>query len=334
MPLSNEGKDLVLSPGIFPLSNSLKVKHPNQVILGLGFATLNAPDDGSPCIHVLSQVPGVRIAGLMLEASVLKGVSEGKTASLLEWGEQTSNDPGDETNPGVLSDVFARVGGLKRDVSTDVMIRLLSGNIYGDNLWLWRADHTQLQPNEVPNFPGFEFWQTVKEESVVQNGLVVERGATNVTIVGLAVEHTTEDQVIWKGDFGENPLQLSDSFLLLSLTFAFHTIGQVFFYQSELPYDADSSFTDNGYVGYRVESTYHKAMGLGIYSNFRDHDIDVKTAIQVPNHHSDGFQMMNMFTVKLDNMGKISSVVNGKQHADTGNGIIHRCINLTVDAKR
>lgn len=227
----DEGKDLVLSPGIYSLANSLKVKHPNQVILGLGYATLSAPDDGSPCIHVLSQVPGVRIAGVMLEASVLKGVSKGKITSLLEWGEQWSNDPGDETNPGVLSDVFARVGGLMRDVSTDVMIRLHSGNIYGDNLWLWRADHTQLQPNEVSNFPGFDFWQTVKEESVVEtslvvesgasnakivgldvdlkeecavkNGLVVESGATNVSIVGLAVEHATEDQVIWKGDYGK-----------------------------------------------------------------------------------------------------------------------------------
>ena len=85
-----------------------------------------------------------------------------------------------------------------------------------------------------------------------------------------------------------------------------------------------------GYVGYRVESTHHKAMGLGIYSNFRDHDIDVKTAIQVPKENSNGIQMMNMFTVKLDNMGKISSVVNGKQQADTGNGIIQRCTNLTL----
>jgi hypothetical protein len=31
----------------------------------------------------------------------------------------------------------------------------------------------------------------------------VESGATNVTIVGLAVEHTTEDQIIWNGDHGE-----------------------------------------------------------------------------------------------------------------------------------
>jgi hypothetical protein len=127
-----------------------------------------------------------------------------------------------------------------------------------------------------------------------------------------------------------NLLLFSDSFLLChSLTyFYFHTIGQVFFYQSELPYDADSSFADMGYVGYRVASTHHKAMGLGIYSNFRDHDINVTSAIQT-NQNINDIHMSNMFTVKLDNMGKIISVVNGKQQADTGNGIIQRCTNLT-----
>lgn len=199
------GKDLVLSPGIYPLYTSLKVKHQNQVILGIGYATLKAPEDGSPCISVESRVPGVRIAGIMLEASVLNGEREGKTASLLEWGASTSNDPGDESNPGILSDVFARVGGLLRDVSTDVMIRLHSGNIYGDNLWLWRADHVQLGENEEPNFPHIsrKYWQTEQGECKVKNGLVVESSSSNVTIVGLAIEHTTEDQIIWNGDHGE-----------------------------------------------------------------------------------------------------------------------------------
>ena len=172
---------------------------------GMGYATLVAPEDGSPCISVCSGVPGVRIAGIMLEASVLMGEREGETASLLEWGAPTFNDSGDASNPGVLSDVFARVGGVSRDVSTDVMIRIHSGNIYGDNLWLWRADHVQLRQNESPNFPdiSLKFWQTEPGECKVKNGLVVESGATNVTIVGLAVEHTTEDQVIWNGDHGE-----------------------------------------------------------------------------------------------------------------------------------
>ena len=200
----DDGKDLVLSPGIYPLSDTLTVRYSNQVILGLGYATLIAPNDGLPCIRVGTMIPGVRIAGIMLEASVNKN-RNGKVSSLLEWGTPNSNDPGDDSNPGVLSDIFIRVGGVSREVSTDVMIQLHSGNIYGDNLWLWRADHVQLHQNEEPNFPSIstKFRQTVAGECEVKNGLVVNEGATNVTIVGLAVEHTTEDQVIWNADKGK-----------------------------------------------------------------------------------------------------------------------------------
>ena len=306
----DEGKDLVLSPGIYPLSHSLEVKRNDQVILGLGYATLIAPQNGSPCIAVRSRVPGVRIAGVMLEASVQKGDAKvGNTKTLLEWGDESSNDPGDAKNPGVLSDVFARVGGLLRNVSTDVMIKLNSGNIYADNLWLWRADHVKLGPDEEPNFPSVstKYRQTVNGECVVKNGLIVGEEATNVTIVGLAVEHTTEDQTIWNGDY-----------------------GQLYFYQSELPYDADQSFADDNFVGYKVGDgvTKHKAKGLGIYSNFRDHYIEVWTAIEHPTNS--GIEMTNLFTVKLNGMGKINSVVNGLGPGPTSDderGIQHRCVN-------
>ena len=102
MALDN-GKDIVLSPGIYNLSSSLEIKHPNQVILGLGYATLTAPTNGSPCIHVQSKVPGVKIAGVMLEASVLTVEGQAKRSCLLEWGEDGVVDNGDETNPGLLS---------------------------------------------------------------------------------------------------------------------------------------------------------------------------------------------------------------------------------------
>ena len=108
--------------------------------------------------------------------------------------------------------------------------------------------------------------------------------------------------------------------------------GQVFFFQSELPYDANFSFADKGFVGYKVESQYHKACGLGVYSNFRDFNVDVKTELLVPNQPNDSIQMKNMFTVKLDNMGKISSVVNGKGPGPTSDierGVIHRYPNMT-----
>jgi len=319
----DEGKDLVLSPGIYPVSDSLNVKHANQVILGLGYATLVAPRDGSPCILVHPRVPGVRIAGIMLEASKQKGktnsrrtTSSSSSSSLLQWGNPAvDDDPGDARNPGVLSDVYARVGGVHRDASTDVMIRLHSGNVYGDNLWLWRADHVQLRPKEEPNFPQIssKYRQTERGECEVKNGLVVEAGASNVTIVGLAVEHATEDQTVWNGEY-----------------------GQVYFYQSEFPYDVDHSFADNKFAGYRVGPNVqnHKAVGLGIYSNFRDYDVEVGTAVVHPAEDigSRGIQLRNIFTVKLDNKGKISSIVNGRgpgPTVDSKNGHPYRCLNET-----
>jgi hypothetical protein len=125
----DEGKDLVLCPGEFFLTRALEVHRPNQVILGLGLATLVAPQDGSPCIRVKPKTPGVRIAGIMLEASVQKS-NPVMVASLLEIGESGVSDPGNKNNPVVLSDIFARVGGanLNRNVSTDVMIRIHSDN--------------------------------------------------------------------------------------------------------------------------------------------------------------------------------------------------------------
>jgi hypothetical protein len=77
---------------------------------------------------------------------------------------------------------------------------------------------------------------------------------------------------------------------------------------------------------------HHKASGLGVYSNFRDHNITVGTAVLVPNPLLiNGIQLKNMFTVKLDNKGSIRSVVNGLGPgplSDTERGVPHRCSDL------
>jgi hypothetical protein len=316
----DDGKDLVLSPGIYNLTTSLKVKYPDQVLLGIGLATLVAPTDGSPCIRVLPKTPGVRVAGVMLEASKqdlevyyteTRDACDG-VASLLEWGYANVNDPGDPTNPGVLSDVFARVGGssLDRTVATNVMVRIHSGNVVGDNLWLWRADHTKLHPGEEPNYPATpktndwklprvsdSYHQTVKDECKCANGLIVN--GNDVTIHGLAVEHTEEHQVIWNGDR-----------------------GKVSFYQSELPYDVThASFGRKGYTGYHVDDAVqsHHAMGIGVYSNFRDYTVQVTTAIRHPRRK--GINFTNPFTVLLDNHGMISSVINGQGKQTVQKGV-------------
>lgn len=74
----NQGLHLVLQPGNYHLSESLKVTHAGTVILGMGMATL-IPTNGNAAIEV-SNVDGVRIAGLLLEAGF------GATESLLTFG--------------------------------------------------------------------------------------------------------------------------------------------------------------------------------------------------------------------------------------------------------
>lgn len=202
------------------------------------------------------------------------------------------------------------------------MVRVHSGNVYGDNLWLWRADHVALADGEGPNFPGISrrFRQTVGGECEARNGLVVTKNAVNVTMVGLAVEHATEDQTVWEGED-----------------------GKVYFYQCELPYDADETFAADGRAGYRIgpDVTRHDASGLGIYSNFRDHDVRVPAAVVHPEAHPGGaggeggggrrggIELRDVFTVRLDNMGGIESVVNGRGPGATDGtprGVPLRCV--------
>lgn len=51
----------------------------------------------------------------------------------------------DESNPTVLSDIFTRTCGPSRisSTSTDIFLEVNNSDVIGDNLWLWRADHTK-----------------------------------------------------------------------------------------------------------------------------------------------------------------------------------------------
>lgn len=72
--------------------------------------------------------------------------------------------------------------------------------------------------------------------------------------------------------------------------------------------------------------TKPKLLGIGIYSNFRDMDVMVDTAVVTPDS---GINMKNIFTVKLDNMGKIGSIINCRGPGptpDTERGVPLRCL--------
>eukprot|EP01121_Diplochlamys_sp_Union-15-3_P016767 TRINITY_DN576_c0_g1_i1.p1 TRINITY_DN576_c0_g1~~TRINITY_DN576_c0_g1_i1.p1 ORF type:complete len:593 (-),score=124.86 TRINITY_DN576_c0_g1_i1:150-1724(-) len=175
------GLHVVLSPGIYQLTDSITINRSNTTVLGIGWATL-VSTTGKPAITV-ANVEGVRIAGILLQAGTAS------TPSLLRWGD--SKDSGNSRNPGFLSDVFARVGGTnnaaQQQVQADVMVQINSGNVVIDNTWLWRADHSV--GGEVVN-----------SQNPCDHGLVVN--GDDVTAYGLAVEHQLNDLVVWSGENG------------------------------------------------------------------------------------------------------------------------------------
>lgn len=262
------GRHVVLTPGIYRLSESLVVSSDDQVLLGLGYATLIPPPNGDPCIRVLPRLEGVRIAGILLQAG------SAPTGALLQWGTSGVSDPGNRANPGFLHDIFARIGGPDRtEVRADIMLAVYSGNVVGDNFWLWRADH---------NVDGL----IVDSANPCKNALVVE--GDDVTMYGLAVEHTLEDNVIWAGER-----------------------GATYFFQCEYPYDVtQANFGDKGFTAYRVtpQVQQHEAYGAGVYHYFRDVAVKVQSAIVCPPALEDNFH--SPVSVYLNGMGTVSHIVN------------------------
>ena len=222
----SEGLHVIVTPAIYELDEALVLQHENQVLLGLGLATLIAPSNGEPCVRI-GDVAGVRVAGLLLEAGPWR-----TNGGMLEVGTSGSF-PGQISNPVVLSDIFARVGGPSTGVGpVDYMFLVQSGYTIIDNTWLWRADH---------GVDGLVY----NSDNYVKNGLRVT--ADNVFAYGLASEHTIEDNVVWEGDNG------------LTL-----------FFQAEIMYDWTEPTWDHSCYKLGANVTGHTGTGLGCYSYFRD----------------------------------------------------------------
>ena len=310
------GLDVVLAPGIFQLDHSIRMARPGAVVMAIGYATLVAPASGAACV-IADDAGGMRLASVVLQASE---VPAEVNSSLLRWGGD-----GSEPDPSVLSDVFARVGGPgSLSVRANVMMEVAASNVILDNIWLWRADHAELAPGEQPRSrpehesncrgasppllnrglhaidatsareetlgdlragPGEQYHLVVPGECAVENGLVVD--GDDVTAYGLAVEHTDQDQVIWRGER-----------------------GRTYFYQCELPYDVNQTmFGDKGYTGYRVDRAVkkHECVAPGIYSYFRDYECLVSAAIVAPATAEVSFT--NAFKKKLRAHEGILSVI-------------------------
>ena len=170
-----QGRNLLLTPGVYSLDRTIKVKRPDTVVLGLGFPTL-VPNNGVVAVSV-ADVPGVKLSGLLFDAGQLN------SPVLLQVGTWNAHKS-DPNDPTLLSDVFFRIGGAAAGKAT-ISLVVNSDNVILDDIWAWRADHGT----------GVGWTENTADTGVIVNG-------DNVTAYGLFVEHYQKYEVIWNGNGG------------------------------------------------------------------------------------------------------------------------------------
>ncbi|MFI7039819.1 discoidin domain-containing protein [Microbispora rosea] len=172
----SQGLNLLFTPGIYHLNQTLNVTRADTVVLGLGYATL-IPDNGVVAMNV-ADVDGVKIAGLLFDAGTVN------SPVLLRVGPDGAS-ASHAGNPTSIQDVFFRIGGAgPGSATTSVVVN--SDNTIIDHIWAWRADHG-----------AGVGWNT----NPADTGLIVN--GDNVTAYGLFVEHYRKYEVIWNGQGGK-----------------------------------------------------------------------------------------------------------------------------------
>lgn len=175
------GKNLLLTPGVYDVAQSILVTRPDTIVLGQGIATLTA-QKGAVAIRV-ADVPGVDIAGIMVDAGSVNSPSLIQVGTALgrylPWKTSSASDPT------ALQDVFFRVGGPHIGKAT-VSLQVDSSHVILDDIWAWRADHGT----------GVGWTENTAKNGVVVNG-------DDVTATGLFVEHYQQYNVIWNGERGK-----------------------------------------------------------------------------------------------------------------------------------
>ncbi|MEU1339628.1 discoidin domain-containing protein [Streptomyces sp. NPDC005827] len=170
-----QGLNLLFTPGVYHLDQTINVTRANTVVLGLGLATL-VPDNGVDALHV-ADVDGVKLAGFLIDAGSVN------SDTLLRIG-----DPGStadhSANPTSMQDVFVRVGGAGPGLATNSVV-VNSNNVLIDHTWLWRADHGS----------GVGWTTNRADYGLRVNG-------NDVLATGLFVEHFNKYDVYWNGERG------------------------------------------------------------------------------------------------------------------------------------
>lgn len=277
-----DGKNILFTPGVYELDETLKVRKSGTVVMGIGLATLRSTG-GNECL-VSENADDLILAGLLFDAGTIEsdalvhlGAAEstgvdGAGASAVEGGAK-------DVKPSLLADVYFRVGGIASDgpCKTKACIVVDLDNVVGDNLWVWRADHG--------DNVGWDM-------NTCENGIIIN--GSGVKMYALMVEHFNGYQTMWNGND-----------------------GTCIMYQSEVPYDVpDRGQWINpdgkrfGYASFKVadDVSSFSATGLGIYLYNRDNTIPMYCAMEVPD--AEGVHVHNVITAYLNGFPGLKCVIN------------------------
>jgi len=181
------GMHLLLTPGVYRLTDTIRVKWAGTVVLGLGFPTITPRHGVVPM--TVPTTRGVRLAGLLFDA----GPVESRVLLEVGTGRGGRTDPAD---PASVQDVFFRVGGAGAGRAATALV-VDSDHVLLDNVRAWRAGHGTGAGTVTGTSTGTGTGRAVgtPETGVVVNG-------DHVLATGLFVEHFPKDNVVWNGEHG------------------------------------------------------------------------------------------------------------------------------------
>ncbi|MCO5972660.1 adenylyl cyclase [Actinoallomurus soli] len=266
-----QGRNLLLTPGVYDVAHSIAVKRAGTVVLGLGLATLTAQHGAVPL--TVADVPDVDIAGLTVDAGPVESPALLRVGTPHAKGRAHASDP---HRPTALQDVFFRVGGPHAGKAATSLV-VNGDHVILDDIWAWRADHGT----------GVGWTQNTAGTGVVVNG-------DDVTATGLFVEHYQKYNVVWTGERGRT--------VFFQNELPYDAPDQAAWRHGDVDGWAAYKVAD----GVRT----HEAWGLGsyIYTNV-DPDLHATNAFEVP--VTPGVRMHDLLTVSLNKAGTIDHVING-----------------------
>jgi hypothetical protein len=270
-----QGKNLIFTPGIYNVGQTIKVKRADTVVLGLGMATLEAKNGVVPM--TVADVKGVEISGLLFDAGPVNSPVLLQVGTRHPADNQARERTGwsDPKDPSALHDVYFRIGGAHVGKAT-ISLEINADNAILDNIWAWRADHGS----------GVGWTSNTADTGLIVNG-------DNVLATGLFVEHFQKNEVIWNGEHGRT--------IMFQNEMPYDPPNQAAWQHDGIL----------GYAAYKVADSVktHEAWGLGSYCFLNvDPTIHASHAFEVP--VTPGVKLHDILDLSITNHGTIDHVVN------------------------